>query len=301
MHYSSARQGQLGVNVVERIVLKLGWRWQQLDAANDDGVDGLVFIEENGMPTGQILYVQVKCHSSRENTNGQICVTFKKDRLARNLEKWRRVVGGAILVHVHPEEPHACHWVNLLEADIAGASQVFVGKSQVFDRSQRIELARLCGTLHRDVLKPRVNTEAQDFDYIRTGAKQLQSEAKKFYKSLNDSALVFLDGKNSVKFRSEGWRHITRKGRNRLVQLQSMQLLGCLPSFIRNTTETSLEIGEKHDDGNFAIATSTITFPHRQTALVKLVMKRRLKADSYEYSFWTVYEARRKRDILGRR
>ena len=43
---SKQRQGQLGVNAVERIVLK-GWnsRWQPLDAVNDDGVDGLIFIE----------------------------------------------------------------------------------------------------------------------------------------------------------------------------------------------------------------------------------------------------------------
>jgi hypothetical protein len=230
-----------------------------------------------------------------------MCVTFKKDGLARNLEKWKRVVGGAILIHVQPEEPHACCWVNLLEAEGFSASQVFVNKSQVFDQPQRVELARLCGTLHRDVLKPRIDTQSNDFDYIKTGSKEFQHEAKNFYKSLNSKLLSFLDGQSTVKFTSEGWRHITRKGRNRLVQLQSMQLLGCVPDLIKGTKESSLEVGKKNDNGNFVIANSTVTFPHRQTALVKLVMKRRPKGCSYEYSFWTIYEARRKRDIIGRR
>lgn len=82
MNYSSVRQGQLGVNVVERLVLGFGWRWQQLDAANDDGVDGLIFVEENGSPNGQILYVQVKCHRSRLDKQGRISVSFKKAALA---------------------------------------------------------------------------------------------------------------------------------------------------------------------------------------------------------------------------
>ena len=46
---STQRTGQLGVNVVERIVLEWGARWQSLDAVNDDGIDGLIFIEENDL------------------------------------------------------------------------------------------------------------------------------------------------------------------------------------------------------------------------------------------------------------
>jgi hypothetical protein len=62
---STQKRGQLGANIVERIVLK-DWnsRWQQIDAQNDDGVDGLIFLEAGNRPTGQIIFAQIKCHQS---------------------------------------------------------------------------------------------------------------------------------------------------------------------------------------------------------------------------------------------
>lgn len=299
--YSSVRQGQLGVNVVERLVLSFGWRWQQLDAVNDDGVDGLIFVEENGSPNGQIIYVQVKCHRSRVDKTGRICVTFRKAGLARSFERWRRVVGGAILVHVHPEEPHESHWVDLLSASAIFGSQVFVDGSNRFDSSCRGALRKLCGTIHRDLLKPKIDTEVEDFKYVKAASEEAQNAARAQYLKFRAHPPTLYGGGPKVSFTNEGWRHITRRGRSRLLQLQSFLLLGCLPRVIGSTPESSLEIAESTSDGHLVVARAAVTFPFRQTAMLKLMMKRRGESGAYRYSFWSVYEARRGRDVLGRR
>lgn len=55
------KTGQIGVNAVERVIL-LDWkcRWQMIDGHNDDGADGLIFVEDGYKTNGQIIYVQIK-------------------------------------------------------------------------------------------------------------------------------------------------------------------------------------------------------------------------------------------------
>ncbi|MFJ1311316.1 DUF4365 domain-containing protein [Agrobacterium sp. P15N1-A] len=299
--YSSQRRGQLGVNQVEKVVLEMGWRWQQLDAANDDGVDGLIFVESGGIPTGQIIYVQVKCHDSRTDTKGRICVSFRKAGLARNYEQWRRVVGAAILVHVSPTPPYATHWVNLLEPGAVKGSQVFVDPKCSFGQSSARRLAILCGNIHRDLLKARVDTETADFDYLKKGTTDLQNNAKAFYRQLRADPPRLGGSGPLVNFSSEGWRHITRQSRARLTQLQSMLVLGGTRRVIEATPETALEVSDEFDGGRLVIARVALTFPFRQTCMVKLILRRRGTVGNYYYSFWSIYESRRGRDVLGRK
>lgn len=210
------------------------------------------------------------------------------------------MVGGAILVHVHPEEPYPAHWVDLLSPAAILGSQVFVDPTNRFDGSCRSALRKLCGTIHRDLLKPRIDTVAEDFSYITAASHELQRASRDQYLRLRDDKPALLGGPD-VDFTSEGWRHITRHSRSRLVQLQSMLLLGCLRRIIETTAESSIEVEEPTFDGHLVVARAAVTFPFRQTALVKLMLKRRGDPGAYRYSFWSVYEARRGRDVLGRR
>lgn len=113
MSLAKQRQGQIGVNVLERIVLR-DWssRWQQLDAHNDDAVDGLIFLEKGGEMTGQVIFAQVKCHQASLRSDGNRAVKIKARQLQRNIHTWRCVVGATILVLVDPETLEA-RWVDL--------------------------------------------------------------------------------------------------------------------------------------------------------------------------------------------
>jgi len=302
MPYSSARQGQLGVNVVERVVLQMGWRWQQLDAANDDGVDGLIFVEENGFPNGQVIFVQVKCHSSKTDKEGRICVSFDTKKLARNFEKWRRIVGAAILVHVSPKHPYDAHWVNLLEPGAIDGSRVYIRGDSIFDGQGARSIRRLCGNLHRDILKPQINTSVEDYAYVSQNVRELQVGAREYYRSIGDGCARLGKEGPQVRFTAEGWRHITRRSRHRLTQIQSLLLLGCVVPLIRHTPEGSLEPDRKFSDGSRLVVTrAAVTFPFRQTCMVKLLLRRRGEPGAYCYNFYSIYEVRRKRDVLGRR
>jgi len=62
-------------------------RWQQLDAHNDDAVDGLILLESGGEMTGQVIFVQVKCSRRKLRDDGNRSVAIE----ARQLTKHERM------------------------------------------------------------------------------------------------------------------------------------------------------------------------------------------------------------------
>lgn len=295
------RTGQIGVNVVERIVLR-DWlaRWQPIDSVNDDGIDGLIFLESRGVPTGQIIFVQVKCTKNKPNGSGLIAIPIAREKLLLNLDRWRRVVGAAILVHVNPDTL-AATWVNLRGEDALGNTQVFVPVTNHFDKGSRKSIAALCGTIHRDFLMKRIVTRSSDFPYL-TDSRHIQTAARSFYRGMELSKIRLGKSGPQVRFTKEGWGHITRQERARLIQLQSFQLLGVIRRIIESSSDADLkEIKPKSGQAvQFVYLTAAVSFPFRQTAIVKVVLWRRTNSvDGVNYSFHTVYEPRRRRDVIG--
>ena len=189
---ATQRTGQIGVNVVEGVVLR-EWksRWQQIDSVNDDGIDGLIFVESRGTPTGQIIHVQVKCQKAKTDAQGRIRIGIKKEKLKRNMERWRRVVGAAILVHVAPDTLSA-HWVDLRSPQAVVGTQVFVPLANTFDKNALAPITKMCGTIHRDLLLRRVRTANADFDYL-TERTHIQTAARTFYRGLAAADLHLLE------------------------------------------------------------------------------------------------------------
>ncbi|WP_416370955.1 DUF4365 domain-containing protein [Tistrella sp.] len=296
---SKQRKGQLGVNAVERIVLQ-DWksRWQPLDAVNDDGVDGLIFIERGGVPTGQIIHVQIKCHSVQPR-DGKFALSVGKDKLTRNAARWRRVVGAAILIKVDPESLSA-HWTDVRDGRSVLGSQVFVPVENVFDASAKNRISDLCGTLHGDLLLPQVRTQASDFRYLWSSAAPIVA-ARQEYVRLNSLSLHFADSSATIRFTREGWRHMNRRRRERLAKSQSWSLIGAIPHIIGNVSERSLMVVRPSRNclPVLVAATVTVLFPHRQSAIVRAVFRRRGEPGNWNYSFHTLYEPRRKRNLMG--
>lgn len=306
---SNQQKGQLGVNVVERVVLR-SWsgRWQPLDAQNDDGVDGLIFLEAGGRATGQIIFAQIKCHAIKPELKKQLRAGSKTHipvsigNLDDHIQKWRRVVGAAILIHVDPATLKA-RWVDVLTADRKQAT-VFVPFSNRFNKKSRSAISLLTGSIHRDLLLPLVHTEAADFAYIAEGSK-LSSQSLTYYNKLKEPPSKMKDGQTIVRFTKEGWQHITRPRRRVLTRLQSQLLLGAIPKILAAIEPDDLSpFKKKTSEGIVELwaARALVTFPFRQSAVVKILMKAGpLLNGTKSFDFYSIYEARRARDAIGRR
>jgi len=300
MTLHTQRVGQIGVNVVERIVLRT-WkaRWQAVDSVNDDGVDGLIFLEARGEYTGQIIHVQVKCMSVPKNKSGQFRVPINREKLAANAAIWRRIVGATILVLIDPGNLEA-YWVNLRDNSAFTATQILVPDRNKFGLRSRGEIRKLCGTIHADQLLPVVDTVVADFSYLNA-KEHIKVSSRAFYKSLHQSRLKFQDAAAPVNFTREGWKHITRIQRSPLLKMQSFQLLGCIPGVIDVFAESELRaFTTKNDVGDLVYAQAFVKFKFRQSAIVSVVFRKRVAATGEaSYSFHTIYEARRDRDLIG--
>jgi hypothetical protein len=298
---STQRRGQLGVNVVERIVLS-EWRsrWQQIDAQNDDGVDGLIFLEAGGRATGQIVFAQIKCHQSSIGSDGKVRVNIGREKLKKSVERWRKVVGAAILIHVDPETQVA-RWVNLRDPKSMGPTQIFVPKDNLFDISAKRTIKALCGAIHRDMLLPHIHTEASDFPHVKQ-TQPISKAALKLYNRFKVEPVYLGNGGKVVRFSALGWRHITRPLRSRLLRYQSLLLLGVVRKMLATTEEGALTPFVTDTSTNSLVAArAAISFPFRQTAVIKIVLSVRTVNTASVYSFHTIYEYRRRRDILGGR
>ncbi|MEQ8354634.1 MAG: DUF4365 domain-containing protein [Kiloniellaceae bacterium] len=301
MSLEKQRRGQVGVNVVEGIVLRdWGARWQQIDSVNDDGVDGLIFLESGGGPTGQIIFVQVKCTKASPNQSGYVVVPVKSERLKMNMERWRRVVGAAILVHVEPTTLRAC-WVNLRDQRAFTNTQIKVPSENHFNANSRRKMAELCGTVHLDMMLREVATRASDFPYL-IEREHIQTAARKYYRQTQRSQVFFKGSSRHVHFTREGWHHITRYKRPRLTQLQSFHLLGAVRRIIETATEGDLieVVPKKGDPIEYVYLSAVVSFPFRASSVVKVVLRRRQDQTGVaSYSFHTVYEPRRRRNMIG--
>lgn len=303
MSLKTQRQGQLGVNAVEKIVLA-SWnaRWQPLEAHNDDGVDGLIFLENGGELSGQIIFAQVKCMKAKRSSDGMLAIPIKAKQLSRNLRAWRRVIGAAIVILVNPDDLKA-HWVNIKLEDATTSSQILVPENQTFDSCAKKEISRLCGTLHQDLQSQKIHTSAEDFLHLRSN-DHVQKTSRDLYKALEFDGTYYGGSSQRICFDRDGWRHITRPNRSQLSRYQSFVLLGAVRKILANCSKPLPDLfsgstGDKRFD-YFSID-SMVSFPFRQTGLVRLVLRKSMSelSSQQKLKFWTIYEPRRKYDGLG--
>ena len=303
MSLNTQRRGQVGVNIVEGIILN-DWksRWQPIDAHNDDGIDGLIFIEAGGEMTGQVVFAQVKCYSrAKLNKKGQFPLAVGIEKLEKNLQRWRRLVGAAIVIYVD-HVTRKSFWVNVRDSGAVIGSQVFVPQDQPFDAAARSTVARLCGNIHRDVLAPQIDTAAEDFPHIRS-KDHIQRTARALYQELRSDPVRLGNSGPIVRFDREGWRHITRPQRPELTRYQSFILLGTVRKILECSSQDALKTHHSASllSKQFVTVRAAVTFPFRQTAIVKVILEITRHAEEDQYRFHTVYEPRRRRNVIGAR
>lgn len=103
--------GQQGVNLIERVVLSMGWVWHQTGAL-ETGIDGIIEIRDpsSGETTNSIIEVQSKATGSPFQTETDRGFEYLCDE--RDLEYWLRGNAPVILVRSRPDTNEA-YWVSI--------------------------------------------------------------------------------------------------------------------------------------------------------------------------------------------
>lgn len=298
---SSQKTGQIGVNIVERIVL-LDWkcRWQIIDAHNDDGADGLIFVEEGYKTNGQIIYVQIK-HRILENKNIEnLHLQENKNIYEGKARFWRGVAGAFILIYVCNNGENI-FWVNLKDEGNWTEKGVRVSKKNIFNKASKSIILRMCGTYHIDQNLPSITLDSSDFRYLETPNSTLKASWEFYKNELRGNISI---GGVEVLFNRLGWRHITRRERSVMKRLQSLFLLGVLrKSFSVVTVKDLRQFSSKRNlnklNYNLVYFRVFVKFNFRQSCVVSIVLRHVIFEGKDYYTFYTIYESRRGRNVLG--
>lgn len=298
MSLDTQKKGQIGINVVERIVIR-DWkcRWQQVDSHNDDGIDGLIFLERNGEMNGKIIYAQIKSATNAIVTNNnELAIRMDKSKLKRYINRWRTIAGAAIIIYVDLNSLFA-YWVDARYQDSLGA-RLLIPRNNTFNKYAKKEISRLCGTIGEDLRLKEIRSQQKDFYHLYSGG-DLELESGKLYEKLKKNPVPTYDNSAFIYFDENGWRHIADEIKSNLMRYQSFVLLGLAKRLIRSVSieDLSTHIEKENSRDNFVAARFVVTFTFRHTAIVKIVLKEKLP--SKEYYFYNIFECRRQRNVLG--
>lgn len=106
---STIRTGAAGVSLVShRVQGQLKSDWQDVDAENDDAVDGIVFLRHRERFSGRMLFVQVKSGPSFKKESKSlgkklIGVAIGRGYIEKHRLRWNALPGPVILAYV--EDP----------------------------------------------------------------------------------------------------------------------------------------------------------------------------------------------------
>lgn len=134
---------RLGVNLVERQVIKSGCMWREL-TMHDVGIDGHIEYVYDGQATGHSVAVQIKTGTSyiKEGPNGAIEFTPSPKHRAY----WERSSHPVILALVDPEAEVA-YWADARAALRDGQLKVVLTKSRTLDSEGVLDCLRQAGPL----------------------------------------------------------------------------------------------------------------------------------------------------------
>lgn len=307
-----------GVRLVEQYVRE-HWkcRFQEFSAANDDGLDGMIFLAKNGEVTGEVIYVQIKTGHSylREVAKrpSKIHISLSKKYIDDRKKRWEKYPGAVILIWVdsstNKNMPKAW-WTDLnSESSYApeAGSYVLIDKKNRFGSHTKGELKKLC--LHQmDRQTEQIKTAPSDFQYLNSKLSAKICAQQKF-RTLAAAGVQERThgGLGEIIISRVFWNHINRYRRNKIRINQSYQLLGCILPIISNTchyqnvgSRESFTIGNEQTTMNYAAVRAKVTFDHRYQAMATMIFKRKKIIDTANGNvimskvwLYTIYENRR--------
>lgn len=322
------------IRAVERYV-ESDWfsRWQEFDARNDDGIDGIVMLRKKRLdksntkspdkphftsfPIRGVLFVQAKGGESYAGKSlkrpDHIEIKLGQKYIEDHRPRWNALHGPAILVYVDTvnlKQNLDAWWTDLKDESSYTADNkqiVLVPKSQKFGPHSKGHMRKLIGSaVQYDDDLPLIEATKADVSYLHLN-QPLKTCARNFYRDW--SSLPVKERSNPVlgeiQVTRVGWRHITRAGRRQERIIQSLQLLG-VAKRITNEVKNIGWLGRMED---LPLTNGTIQrrellgirakvrFPFRHESVVQIILERKRTYGQNLIAdrtwFYSVYEVRR--------
>jgi hypothetical protein len=318
MSNTRSEKESIGLRVVGQFVREI-WkcRFQELDARNDDGIDGIIFLSKSGEATGETIFVQVKCGATYKVTSPKDPDKFKLklgiDYIETHRPRWNRYPGPVILIYIDDSTDKILPkgwWADLksqFSYDLYHKSYIIVNNLHRFGEHSKGYFKNLCNH-HLDYGLKAIQLSYDNFKYLDL-SKPLKQSAREKYKSIGNKVNNKLLG--DIVVNRVGWKHITRKDRKVSHIHQSFELLGALPSILyKSQSFTFIKNIESYEKKSNRIIVDLIafqakvTFPHRFQSVVVVVLKRKRrinengKANTARIWFYSIFESRRGKEVF---
>jgi hypothetical protein len=292
--FTNAQKEAVGIRVVATFVRE-PWncRWQEYEARNDNGIDGVIIMRKGEHETGGLAFVQVKCGGNGYRVDQQqypemVGVNLGKTYLDEHKPRWLTTPGPCLIVFVDDTinkiTPPAW-WADLKSPATyspTNSGLLLIPKAQRFGSHTKGDFHKLCGAGPVDKVLPVLHAEREDL-VIPASKETLHNAARGFYQQW--SKLTYPNTNpalGKVLINRVGWRHITSQGRLRERQFQSLSLLGIAKRMIDELDDiTMLGRVTVHDyaDGGKKVTDhlglrANIVFPHRHQSVVQVVLRR---------------------------
>lgn len=318
MTSESNRIGSLGINYVERVLLKWGWGFQSVSQENDDGYDGLIYIRSKRLNqqdpenkskqswdfTGGLIHCQVKTGESYVSSKNKSEIKLKINNLSEKKEIWRKSPVPCILIFVYEDDndKEYSYWADLKSRDTYyddSTSIIKIPLMNRFSKSQECKgplrrLARVSGGNGDNPLIDIKNNDSLS-GVLPSSLKgslshPLKREAIDFFqkwKLVGATNPYF----GKVLINRTGWSHITRKGRPIARIKASFNLLPIAARIINDVstwrTLTPMRKYENRKDGYVCITgfiglTAKVILRERQSSEVMVVLKRETRIKEIE-------------------
>ena len=320
--YSNSQKEAVGIRVVATFVRE-PWAcgWQEYEARNDNGVDGVVIMRKGQRETGGLVFVQVKCggngyRQDQQQHPDKVGVSLGSGYLRKHKNRWKSVNGPCVIVFVDDavdrKNPPAW-WADLKSEDTyskTNSGLLLIPKGQRFGSHTKGDFHRLCGSGPIDKTLPVITAERADL-IIPAANQTMQQAARGFYKQWSIDAYASLTGNpciGPVLVNRVGWRHITGQSRLRERQFQSLTLLGIAKRMVNELDDVemlgrasveALSGGDRKITDHLGLRTNVI-FPHRHQAVIQVVFRRERVISTSASAppqqkvwFLSVYELRR--------
>lgn len=314
--FTNGQKEALGIRVVSAFIRE-PWNclWQEYDARNDNGIDGVAIMRKGNHETGGLVFIQVKCggngyRSDQKQHPDKICINLGGKYIKDHKPRWESTLGPCVVVFVDDAtekiNPPAW-WADLKDAStysLTNKGMLLIPKSQRFGPHSKGDFHRLCGSGPIDKILPVINYMRQDL-IVPQLQENLLHAARGAYKTWGIGKSPAL---GDVLVNRVGWRHMTRQGRLIERISQSLGLLGVAKRMVNEIDEVDM-LGRTTlkllSDGSTMVTDhlglrANVVFPHRHQSVIQVVLlrKRLLSKISSAPTFqkiWflSVYELRR--------
>ena len=317
--YTNKQKEAVGVRVVSQFIREpWGCGWQELEARNDNAIDGIAIMCKSSKETGGLVFIQVKCggngyRQDQQQHPDKVCIQLGAKYIDEHKTRWNKTCGPCVIVFVDDaidKISPPSWWANLKDSatySTTNKGMLLIPKSQKFGEHTKGEFHKLCGSGPIDKSLPLVKTSIHDLvipDYKNT----MKNTAREFYvRWSKESFPTDNPTLGQVLVNRVGWRHITNSSRRKERIFQSLCLLGVAKKLIETISDIDM-LGRANvkqtGDGctkitdHLGIRANTV-FPHRHQSVIQVVLRRvRLicPTDGLAYQkvwFLSVYELRR--------